>query len=82
MKKAKQLGFGTVLVSRAVRCWDLTAAVPEEHEAALWSEGDRNMRSAALFGHAEAEMWVQVEDQRAADRSCDQKCFYELAAGF
>lgn len=79
---AKQLSFGSVLVSRAVRCADLTAAVPQEHEAALWDQSDRDMRAAALFGHAEAEMWVQVEDQRLADRSCDQQELYQLAAGF
>jgi len=77
-----QTTFGMKLVSRARRCWDLTAAVPEEHEAALWEQGDQLLAVAALFGDPEAEAHVASEAARKADRSADQKCFYEIAAGF
>ena len=40
------------------------------------------MRAAAFFGHHEALQWLALENARLADRSCDQKCFYEIASGF
>jgi hypothetical protein len=77
-----QTTFGMKLVSRARRCWDLTAAVPEEHEAALWEQGDQLLAVAALFGDPEAERHVAAEAARRADRSCDQQEFYQISAGF
>lgn len=77
-----QTTFGGKLVSQARRCWDLTAAVPQEYEAALWEQGDELLAVAALFGDEEAERHVQRERERAADRSCDQREFWELAGGF
>jgi len=77
-----QTTFGMKLVSRARRCWDLTAAVPEEHEAALWKQGDELVKAAALFGDEEAEGHVRAEAERLADRSCDQRDFFEISAGF
>ena len=77
-----QTTFGMKLVARARRCWDLTAAVPQEHEAALWEQGDQLLGAAALFGDEGAEREVAAEAARKADRSCDQQDFYQLAAGF
>ncbi len=77
-----QTTFGGAMVSRARRCWDLTAAVPAEHEKALWDQGDQLVRDAALFGDEEAERHVAWEKERLADRSADQREFWEVSAGF
>lgn len=74
--------FGGRLADKAMRCWNLTAAVPEEHEAELWEHGDRLIRGAALFRDPEAERHVAAEDRRAADRSAWQREFWEIAEGF
>lgn len=60
----EQITLGTVLVRRARRCWDLTAAVPQEHEAALWDEGERLIDQAALFGDKDAEQEVLHREER------------------
>jgi hypothetical protein len=77
-----QTTFGGKLVSQARRCWDLTAAVPQEHEAALWKQGDELVAVAALFGDEEAERHEAARKEREADRSCDQREFWEISAGF
>lgn len=77
-----QATFGGRLADKAVRCWQLTAAVPDEYEAALWDEGDRAIRVAAAFGDPEAERHVAAEDRRAAERRWWQRDFWELAEGF
>lgn len=74
--------FGGRLADKAARCWQLTAAVPDEYEAELWEQGDRLIRDAALFGDPGAEGHVAAEARRAADRSCWQRDFWELAEGF
>lgn len=63
----EQITLGTVLVRRARRCWDLTAAVPEEYEAALWDEGERLIDQAALFGDEGAEEEVRHREARRAE---------------
>lgn len=67
MEKAEQIGLGRVLVRRARRCWDLTAAVPQEHEAALWEQGERLIDAAALFGDEGAEQEVVQREARRAE---------------
>lgn len=62
-----QLNLSTVLVRRARRCWDLTAAVPQEHEAALWQQGEDLIDQAALFGDAECEAEVAHREARRAE---------------
>lgn len=79
----KQLNLGEVLVVRAVRTLDLTAAVPQEDEAGLWDEAGRLMHGAALFGHTDACTWVRQEQERQASLwMFDQQEFYQLVAGF
>ena len=63
----EQITLGTVLVRRARRCWDLTAAVPKEHEAALWEQGERYVDMAALFGDEGAEQEVRHREARRAE---------------
>lgn len=63
----QQVHLGTVLVRRARRCWDLTAAVPQEHEAALWAEGERLIDQAALFGEEGAEQEVLHREARRVE---------------
>lgn len=60
----EQITLGTVLVRRARRCWDLTAAVPREHEAALWEQGEQYVDMAALFGDEGAEQEVVRREER------------------
>lgn len=51
---SSQMNLGEVLVRRAVRCLDLTAAVPDEHEQALYDQADQLFAGAVLLGHEEA----------------------------
>jgi len=62
-----QMNLGLVLVRRARRCWDLTAAVPQEHEAALWEQGERLIDQAALFGDEGATCEVTAREARRAE---------------
>jgi hypothetical protein len=73
-----QVTFGNMLVSHARRCWDLTAAVPQEYEGALWEQGEQLIAIAALFGDEESEKHVK----RDLDRSWEQRDFFEVSGGF
>lgn len=61
-----QMNLGVVLVRKARRCWDLTAAVPEEYEAGLWAEGERLIDQAALFGDEGSIAEVAHREERRA----------------
>ncbi len=61
----KQMTFGDMLVAKARRCWDLTAAVPDEYENDLWKQGDELIVSASLFGSQDADYHLRVYGPQA-----------------
>lgn len=60
----QQLNLGVILSIRAMQCYNLTGAVPEEHEAALWEQGDELSAGAKAFGFDESEYWGMTPKER------------------